>query len=121
MSSTLKTNLIIHSFAIAHAITVIFLRQIDIADDIPLTILTVAMIIAVGRVYNFPLDVSAALALLFCFAGFYMGTKGAEIIALINNGLLIPYANIICTVIVTEILGWTTALITRKHGSKNIE
>lgn len=121
MSSTLKTNLIIHSFAIAHAITVIFLRQIDIADDIPLTILTVAMIIAVGRVYNFPLDVSAALALLFCFAGFYMGTKGAKIIALINNGLLIPYANIICTVIVTEILGWTTALITRKHGNKNIE
>lgn len=121
MNSTYKTNLIIHSFAIAHALTVILLRQFEIADEIPLTILTVTMIIAVGRVYNFPLDISAALALLFCFAGFYMGTKGADILALINNGQFLPYANIICTVIVTEILGWATVLITRKHGKKDVE
>lgn len=114
-NTILKANLTIHLFALAHAITVILFRRYSIPDDIPLTILTLVMVVGVGRIYRFPIDISAALALLLCFAGFYMGTKGAEMIACLADGALVPYANVICTVVVTEILGWATVFITCKH------
>lgn len=114
-NTILKANLTIHLFALAHALTVIIFRHYGIPDDIPLTILTLIMVVGVGRIYNFPIDIAAALALLLCFAGFYMGTKGAEWIAHCANGALLPYANVICTVVVTEILGWATVFITSKR------
>lgn len=114
----LKANLIIHLFALAHALTVLLLRQHGLSDEIPLTILTIVMIILVGRNYNFPLDVSAMLALLFCFAGFYMGTQGAEFL---SQTSLAHYANIICTVVITEILGWATVWITKRNNRAKAE
>jgi len=117
-STTLKANLTIHLFALAHALTVIIFRHYHIPDDIPLTILTMAMVVGVGRIYRFPIDISAALALLLCFAGFYMGTKGAEMITCLAGGKLVPYANVICTVVVTELLGWATVFITSKQKNE---
>ena len=117
-NTTLKANITIHLFAIAHALTVITFRHYNISDDIPLTILTLVMVVGVGRIYCFPIDISAALALLLCFAGFYMGTKGAEMIACLADGALIPYANVICTVVVTELLGWATVFITSKQRNE---
>lgn len=118
-NTILKANLTIHCFALAHALTVILFRYYSIPDDIPLTVLTLAMVVSVGRIYRFPIDISAALALLFCFAGFYMGTKGAEMIACLSDGALLPYANVICTVVVTEILGWATVFITCRQKGKD--
>lgn len=137
MAAKTKINIIIHSFALAHAITAFVLNYIGTRDDILLTILTIAMIITIARMYDFPIDVTSALALLGCFAGFYMGTKGADIISgilggqiatnstdlaitLAENtktigGKLIPYANIITTFIVTEFLGWMVFLIVRRN------
>lgn len=119
-SRKLLTNLIIHSFAIAHALTVILLRGSRIGDDTVLTILTILMILLLTRQYEFPLDISAAIALLCCLSGFYLGTKGAEMLEQSSNRLIAEYSNVITTVMVTEILGWITFFIVRRKRENNI-
>lgn len=115
-ANTAKTHLIIHGFALAHALTIILFGMMGLGDDIPLTILTILMIILIARRYDFPLDISAALALVCCFAGFYLGTKGADIIGNLFDHKLESTANVISTLLVTEILGWLTYFIVRKRG-----
>lgn len=70
-------NVIIHGFAIARAVTAATLSQTVIGDEAALTALTIAMIVGISRVYNRPWGVGNALAFLGCFAGFYLGTRGA--------------------------------------------
>lgn len=118
-SHILKINMIIHGFALAHAVVTVLFHALGLGNDIPLTILTILMIIIVARMNDFPLDISAALALICCFAGFYLGTKGADIIAGLFDHKLESIANIITTFLVTEILGWTTYIIVRKRNAQN--
>lgn len=106
------SNLLIHIFAFAHALTALLLFSTSMGDEIPLTLLTIVMIIAVSRIYESPLEVSAALALLGCFAGFYLGTKGLTLMIFIEPHLG-AYANVITTFIVTEILGWVTYIVVK--------
>jgi hypothetical protein len=73
------------------------------------------MVIWITRIYNVPMEVSAAMALLCCFAGFYLGTSGAKLLSKLWDGLLINYSNVITTFIVTQIIGWSTYLIVRKQ------
>lgn len=113
-NTTLRTHLLIHLFAVAHALVVVCFAAWNWSDEIPLTFLTILMIVMVSRTYGFPLDLSAVMALLFCFAGFFMGTKGGELL----NPLTAVYghalSNVICTFLVTETLGWSTWLIATK-------
>ena len=118
LSKLLRTNIIIQCFAVAHAVAVILLRYFQIPDEIVLTLLTLGMIVWITRIYNFPIDVAAIISLLSCFAGFFLGIKGAELITLISGGNLIKYSNVITTFFVTEILGWTTYFIVRKKETK---
>lgn len=120
-SRTVKVNLIIHLFAAAHALATVGLRYFGIADDILLTALTIVMVIMVARTCGFPLDIAAALALLSCFAGFYMGVKGADLISRLSGGKLSWFSNVITTFAVTEILGWTTYFIARRKRSSPLE
>lgn len=110
-SIILRTNLIIHLFAVAHAVVVLLSFYLALTDEIALTCLTVLMIILVARTHKLPLDITAVVALLFCFAGFFMGTKGAEWLQPLadNYGQYLP--NMICTIVTTEILGWSTYLV----------
>ncbi len=107
----LYTHLLIHLFAFAHVLTVWAFYTLGWSDEYLLTCLTILMIVLVGRIHHFPLDLSAVMALLFCFAAFFMGTKGAEWLAPLAEsvGQIIP--NIISTFVVTEILGWSAWLI----------
>ncbi len=116
LSNLLKTNIIIQCFAVAHAVAVILLRYFHVPDEIVLTLLTLGMIVWITRIYNFPIDVAAILALLSCFAGFFLGIKGADLITLLSQGSLTKYSNVITTFFVTEILGWTTYFIVRKRN-----
>ncbi len=110
-----QTHLLIHLFALAHVFTVWFFAAFDWSDEIPLTCLTILMIILVGYLYRFPLDLSAVMALLFCFAAFFMGTKGAEWLApLAEHCTILP--NMLTTFIVTEILGWSTCFIATRQS-----
>lgn len=112
-----RVNLIIHLFALGHAVATIVLGLFGVPDDILLTLLTIAMIFLIANVYGLPLEVTAALALLCCFAGFWLGTQGAEIIAK-ADGFVARYSNVITTFLVTEILGWATYFIASRKISR---
>lgn len=118
MSKTLKINLFIHLFAVAHALTAILFRYMGWSDDIPLTILTIILTVAVARENDFPLDISGALALLSCFTGFFLGTEGAKILGALPIEWITKYANVITTIIITEVLGWTIYFITHKRKTQ---
>jgi hypothetical protein len=118
MSKATKINLSIHGFALAHAITSLLLYSTKMGDSIPLTILTIAMIVIVARLYDYPLDVTAILALLSCFAGFYIGTVGAKFIAGYST-FLDQYVHQVTTFAVTELLGWATFFIVKKKEKKH--
>lgn len=110
-------NLLIHVFALAHALTALLLWSTAFGDEIPLTILTIVMIIAIGGLYHSPLEVSAAMALLGCFAGFYLGTEGHKLIESLTL-LSGNYASAITTLAVTEILGWVTFTVLKPKKLK---
>ena len=112
-SKLLITSIILQCFAISHALAVILLRYFQIPDEIVLTLLTLGMIVWITRIFNFPIDVAAIIALLSCFAGFFLGNKGADLINHLFNGSLLNYSNVITTFFVTEILGWTTYFIVK--------
>lgn len=106
---------IIHLFAAAHLISSWLLARLGKPDDVLLSLLTISMIVLVTQRFGFPLEVSAAFAVLCCFAGFYLGTLGGNLLEGCEVGILMRYANEITTFIVTEILGWTTAFIAKRR------
>lgn len=108
-SKILMVNLLIHSFALAHAITAALLFNTSFGDDVLLTILTIAMIVTIARLYNCPMEVAAALALLGCFAGFYLGTRLPELIPEAGD-----WIHSLTTAVITEILGWVTFVIVKR-------
>lgn len=115
MNNTIRINLTVHLFALAHAVAIIVMRYLlGWSDDVVLTILTILMVIVITRQQGLPLDVAAVLALLSCFAGFYMGTKGAEWLSGAHCTFVARYDNLFTTVIVTELLGWTNYFITTR-------
>ena len=110
-----KCNWIIHLFAVAHALSTFLLGRWGVSDEMVLSLLTITMIVLVTHLYGVPLEVSAAIAILFCFAGFYMGSYGGRWLEASGSPLLIEYSSSICTFVVTEIVGWAAALIAVKR------
>lgn len=110
------THVMIHGFAAAHAVTAAAFSQTIVGDEVALTTLTISMIIAISRLYNQPIEVGSAFALLGTFAGFYLGTRGAVFcvkwIPFVGNA-----ANAIATTMTTETLGWVTYYIVSRGNS----
>ncbi len=113
MGKVSKTHLIIHGFALLHALGSFTCMLLGIKDDIVLTVLTITMLIIIALIYDYPADVATAMILLCCFAGFYLGVKGADILN--SFSALGRYANVITTFFVTEALGWTSYFIVRRR------
>lgn len=117
MTDIKKTNLLIHLFALAHVLVVLLFNIAHMSDDVVLSILTIILIMLVAHQYGLPLEVSTALALLFCVAGFFIGTKGAQIITQMLSTDIKFLPNLIMTFITTEILGWATFFVTKYRNS----
>lgn len=113
---TVRVNLIIHSFAAAHALAALSLQLLGWSDELVLTALTIIMIFMVAGVYKVPNDVTAAIALLGCFAGFFMGTQGTRLLMMVTGQF--DEVNAVATIAITEILGWTTYFIARRTRFK---
>ena len=110
-----KCSWVIHLFAIAHFVASWAMNACGLNDEILLSLLTISMIVLVTHSYGLPLEVSAALAVLSCFAGFYLGTLGGEWLTASGVDFLIKYSSEITTFIVTEILGWATIIIASRR------
>lgn len=113
-----SANLIVHGFALAHAALAALIIQQGADPGIYLTILTIAMIVILARINEYPLDVTAALTLICCLGGFFMGTKGADWFTDFV-GTSETMAQIYTTALVTEIIGWITYFIVRRTQKKD--
>lgn len=105
-------NVIIHGFALAHAITAAALSQTLVGDEAALTAMTTAMIIVIALLYGRSYSIGKALALIGTFGGFYLGTRGAVFLIKWIPGIG-NAANAITTTVVTEMLGWATYIIVK--------
>lgn len=111
------TGMLIHGFAVAHAITAALLAQTLVGDEAALTALTIAMIIAVAKLNGADWDSGQALAFLGIFIGGYFGARGAAFLIKWIPGIG-NAANAAVTFTTTEILGWATYLFVQK-GKKD--
>lgn len=111
---TFLSNVIIHSFATAHAIAAASLAQTMVGDEATLTALTIGMIIALSRLYNAPMSWGGALTFFGVFAGFYLGTRGATCLIKWVPGIG-NTANALSTIFTTEIIGWATVYLLQRN------
>lgn len=107
------TGMMIHGFAVAHALTAALLAQTLVGDEAALTALTVAMIIAVAKMNGADWDTGMALAFLGIFIGGYVGVRGATFLIKWIPGIG-NAANAAVTLTTTEVLGWATYLFIKK-------
>ncbi|MBP6868314.1 MAG: hypothetical protein KBC07_04900 [Bacteroidales bacterium] len=114
MTKTGATHLIIHSFALAHAVACFLLHDTSFGDTIVLTSLTIAMVVILIRLFDGPVDVIVGLLLLASFAGFFLGTNGARWIQTLFPGLKNILSNVVTTTLVTEFLGWAIFFVVRR-------
>lgn len=112
-NKTLIAHVLIHGFALAHATTAAALSQTIAGDEAALTALTITMIMAISSLYNQPLKVSEAFAVLGIFAGHYLGTRGMILCVKWIPGIG-NIANAIATTVTTETLGWITVFLVSK-------
>ncbi len=106
-----RTHFVIHGFAVAHALSAAAILWRGADPGTWLTILTIGLIVSLSRINDYPLDVTGALALIGCFAGFFLGTTGAEIFSKMLPEMA---AQVVTTVLVTEVLGWLSYLIVKR-------
>lgn len=114
--SSLSTPCIIHLFALAHAAIAIMSRMVNYVDDVPLTILTLALVVIIALRHHVQAEMIAILALVGTFAGYLFGSFGAELIAhIVRNDIFAPA---LTTAIFTELLGWGVYAFARLRGEQ---
>ncbi|MBQ5727246.1 MAG: hypothetical protein IIV58_07285, partial [Alistipes sp.] len=72
--SYFSTPVIIHLFAIAHAVIAAVSHIIHYMDAVPLTVLTIAMIVIIALRHNLRTEIVAILTLAGTFIGYLVGT-----------------------------------------------
>ncbi len=119
-STPLSTAMVIHLFAVAHAVVALASRSLNYYDDVPLTILTLSMVVIISLRYRLKVEILAITTLVASFFGFLMGVYGGLFVrTLIRSDLWAPA---IATFLVTELIGWGTYFVARARrngGSKN--
>lgn len=106
----ISNTVIVLIFALCHFGVAIVSRMLDYYDDIPLTILTILMVIVVAMINNTRVDIMAILTMVATLLGFVFGSWLREPMeSLLNNDI---YAPAVSTFIVTMVLGICTDIIT---------
>lgn len=98
------TPAIIHLFALAHALIAAISHVVHYMDAVPLTMLTIAMIVIISLRHNLRTEVVAILTLAGTFLGYLIGSYGGMLVAKIIPSPAISSA--ITTALFTELLGW---------------
>lgn len=105
--------MIIHGFAVAHAIACYLLHDTNFGDTIVLTCLTIAMVVVLTRVFGGPVEVVVGLLLLSSFAGF-PGHQRSALDSNVVSRMKLILGNVLTTTLVTEILGWSVFFVVRR-------
>ena len=120
-----SSALIIHTFALLHALTALSCRLAGIEDELFLTVLTMAMVLLLCIKRNLNIEFSAASIIVANIIGYLIGNYGADLLATFIHS---PYAvNAVSTAITTEVLGWSIILMThifrldRHHDEKGFD
>ncbi len=110
-----ENAILIHLFALAHAVVAIASRSMDYYDDVPLTILTLSMVVIISIRHRLQIEIMAIVTLVSSFVGFLMGVYGALFIrTLIRSDLWAPA---LATFLVTELIGWGTCFVARSRNN----
>lgn len=102
-------GLIIHLFALAHAAIAIIARLLDYYDDIPLTVLSISMIVIIAAQKRFPIELTAIVILIVTLLGYLTGLYFGEFLYEVIGSRMVSSA--IATFLITELFGWTTCLL----------
>lgn len=114
---SIGTPALIHLFAAAHAVVAAVSRAFGYVDDVPLTVLTLSMIVIISIRRGLRAEFVAALSLICIFVAYLFGISGAQIVRrLIGDATLAP---VITTTAVTECIGWLTYLFARSRGTQD--
>ena len=112
----IKLGWIIHIFALLHAVTALSCRFAGIADELLLTILTMALALIICMQKGLKIEFTAAIVIITNILGFLLGTFGAR---LLETFIHSEYAvHCISTAVTTEILGWCIIAIANIFGQK---
>lgn len=112
MNKTFGNITIVVGFAVLHFIVALVSRLLNYYDDIPLTILTIAMVVVVAARNNTRTEVIAILTLIATLLGFIIGSWLWEPIAAIAENEIIAPA--ISTFLITSVLGISIHYITER-------
>lgn len=107
----IKPSMIIHGFALLHAGVALACRLGGVGDELFLTILTMAMLLAICYKKNLSIEFTAVLTIAGNILGYLMGTVGATILEHFFASPLLIHA--LSTAITTEALGWSIIGITK--------
>ncbi|MDO4758818.1 MAG: histidine kinase [Rikenellaceae bacterium] len=114
-----STPVIIHLFALAHALIAIMSRVANYVDDVPLTILTLALVVIIALRHGLQAEIVAILALMSTLVGYLLGLVGGDLIELIIHDRMLAPA--LTTALLTELLGWGIYAFARvRGGAKSI-
>lgn len=106
----INNTAIVLLFAICHFAVAVVSRMLHYYDDIPLTILTILMVIVVAMNNKTRVDIMAILTMVATLLGFVIGSwLRAPMEALLNSDTLAPA---VTTFVITAVLGISTDIIT---------
>ena len=101
----MKCHAIIHGAAAACTAAGAGMAQLPMSDAVPITAAQIAMVIALGEVFNIPLSESAAKSLVSGLSGAALGRMASQIllgwIPVLGNAI-----NGTTAAAITETLGW---------------
>lgn len=107
----INTAWIIHVFALLHAVVAFTCRHMGLNDELLLTVLTMSMVLLICMKKWISVEYAASCVIVANVLGYIFGHLGADILEyFISTNYA---ANALATVITTELLGWTTELVTR--------
>lgn len=107
----IRTAWIIHLFAVLHAAVALSCRYAGLADELLLTILTIAMALIVCMKRNLSIEFTASIIIIVNIIGFLMGTLGATVLEFFIGSTYLVHA--LSTAITTEVLGWSILALAR--------
>lgn len=114
---SIDSKAIILIFALLHAFVAIVSRLLDYYDAVPLTVLTITMVIVVAMRQNVKIEIIAIITLVATMLGFVIGElMWPPVAALVGDKIVAPA---ISTFIITILIGWGTYAIT--HNGRKIK